>query len=550
MNWTQFLRDAALGTTAYMSMKTAKGIESLNAAFGEYQKRSEAQLESIRADIKRGFASMSLELAVHSEIFKNILNVLQNKRKTEAEELKQFGLTALRNDWIDDAIRDFDKSLEINRYDYQVYYLLAKCYYFKGDAELQNKNLELAYHYAAEDASFRLYIALDIVASLVEEQKYDEAKHVIGIVEDTIGEDVDNSPLLLAKIYIDVCTSSVDNSTLNAISQALENYQGDDPSKIMTIILALSQQCNNETRARIENLFNLKKLQITQKYGKKVVTYFSNIGKFLAFTEQVGSVTNANLTSAPAAVKKRFFPAYSSISDLRKRIQSIIDDKSALSVEQFDKFVFLMPALYSLENSIIEDVRWANEPAPPFSSFNKNPYTQISEPNLNFKVDSNDKILLQLELGGALLTLTIFKLIIVDSDKKTYQYDIYDDYLNLPIQELNRAPRLGLDEEPISFYIRDRISDKVIQVATSKQCSSTYSINDSRANYLDLFTQRATSLLRGYLSMSLFNGHLELLSAYLDMLGVEAKDSPVKAIKDTPVVNQPVSDMNDVEFLD
>lgn len=547
MNWAQFLRDAALGTATYMSVKTAEGINSLNEAFGDFQKRSEAQIESLRSDIKRGFAELSLELAVHSEIFNNILNVLQNKRKTEAEELKQFGLTALRNGWIDDAIRDLDKSLEINRYDYQVYYLLAKCYGLQDDADKQNKNLELSYHYSSDDPSFRLYLALDIVTILVDDGKFDDAKSVIQFIDGSINENVDKSPLYLAKVYVDVFSQDVNDSTMEAISRALESYQGDDPSRIMTIILALSQQCNNETRLKIENLFNLKRLKISQKYGKKVLTYLGNIDKFLSFTQQIGSIKNVNLTYAPSAVTGRFFPAFSKIKEIRKRIQGIINAGNSLSVDLFDKFVFLMPALNSLERRIIEDVQWANEPQPQRNSLNKNPYAQISSPTYNFTVGSNDKILIQVELGGALVTLTVFKIIIVDNEKKTYQYDIFEDYVNLSVPILNRSSTLGTAEDSVSFYIRDRITDKVLQVATSKMCSENYVINDRKANYLDLLTQRATSLLGGYLRMSLFNSHLELLNAYLDMLDADknyvSKDGSADHFSE-------ISTNNDIEFLD
>ena len=229
----------------------------------------------------------------------------------------------------------------------------------------------MAYHYSSEDPSFRQYVTLDIVTSLVDEGNYNEAKDIIRIVEQSFDEYVDCSPLLIAKIYLDVFSHNVNDSTLNAISRALESYQGDDPSRIMTIIFALSQQCDDETRFRIENLFNLRKLSIAQKYGKKVHTYLGNIDKFLSFIQQGGNLKNVNLNNAPTAVKGRFFPRYSSIGRIRARIQSLTTTKSVLSVEQFDKFIFLMPALNALENEIIEDVQWANEPQPSNSSFNR-----------------------------------------------------------------------------------------------------------------------------------------------------------------------------------
>jgi hypothetical protein len=205
-----------------------------------------------------------------------------------------------------------------------------------------------------------------------------------------------------------------------------------------------------------------------------------------------------------------------------------------------------MPKLHSLEERIVKNVKWANEPVLPNSNFNKNPYQQVSEPVYNFDVGPNDKILVQVDLGGAILTLTIFSLIIVDNDKKTYQYDLFDDYLNLSIQELNRALIPGASEESVSFYIRDRITNKVLQVASSTMCSSSYVTQEEiKANYLDLVIRRATYLLGEYIQMSIFNANLSLLSAYLDMI-----DTNTGSGQSGKEINPANSDMNDVEFLD
>jgi len=129
MDWVQFLRDAALGNASYHSFRASKGIESLNNAFEEYQKRSESQLARISSDVKRGFLTMCMELAIQSETFKNIETVLKNKRKAEAEELKEFGIKALRNDWIEDAIEDFDMTIK-----YTIFWLSVIIYWeIKGD---------------------------------------------------------------------------------------------------------------------------------------------------------------------------------------------------------------------------------------------------------------------------------------------------------------------------------------------------------------------------------------------------------------------------------
>ncbi|MBK9718833.1 MAG: hypothetical protein IPO85_15215 [Saprospiraceae bacterium] len=212
----------------------------MNESLSDFKKQSIQETEKLRNSIERGFGLLSLEMAVQSQIFKNILSVLSEKRKTEAEELKSFGLKALRNGWINDAIEDFNKSLEFNRYDYQVYYLLSKCYFLLNDFDKQNNYLQMAFQYSTEDAGFRQYIGLDIVGHLVKDKKFIEANDVVEFLENYLNNNLDLSPLLMCKIYIDVVSKNVTNKTLEFIDKAIENYESDDPSKIILVIRALS----------------------------------------------------------------------------------------------------------------------------------------------------------------------------------------------------------------------------------------------------------------------------------------------------------------------
>jgi tetratricopeptide (TPR) repeat protein len=240
MNWSQFVRDAATLATAYNTYQTSVKMDTLNDSLNDFKNQTSAELSKLTATMERGFSMLSLELAVQSQIFKNILNVLKEKRKTEAEELKNFGLKALRNGWIKDAIDDFTKSLDLNRYDYQVYYLLSKCYFLLNDIEQQNNYLQMSFQYAAEDNKFRQYVGLDIVGQLVKEKKFEDARLVVKYLEGLMGEEVDITPLLMCKIYIDIFSGDFSDSTLVLVDKAIENYEGDEPSRIITVIKALS----------------------------------------------------------------------------------------------------------------------------------------------------------------------------------------------------------------------------------------------------------------------------------------------------------------------
>ena len=542
MDWVQFLRDAALGNASYHSFRASKGIESLNNAFEEYQKRSESQLARISSDVKRGFLTMCMELAIQSETFKNIETVLKNKRKAEAEELKEFGIKALRNDWIEDAIEDFDKSIEINRYDYQVYYLLAKCYYLLGDKGRQEKNIELAYHYSIEDKPFRMYIALDIVASLVNEKNYPEARRVLEIAEqDADNENVDHSPLNLARIYIDIFSQSVNEETMDAISRSLENYQGEDPGKIITTILALSQQCDQQTQIKIQNLFNLKKLSLTKYYWGKVLTYLNNISKFLNINTLAINNT-APYAWVPEAVREKFFPYGSSINELRQRLNKIIASPPSPVIDKFEEYIFLTSSLSELERTIISDyIDFLREKEDRVKYFTR----RFGDPVLKIDVGQKDRILYQVELEepkGAFITLTYFKIIIIDENRRVYTYDIIDDSYRSFNDKITQN-FLGTSQtlKRLIYYIRDKISDRVYFVAGERmrlKVDNEGAVPTER----ELFDW-ADSLITIYKKMMLTDIDFQALKLYLDFL-----DSGDRIISKAEPDNN--SEVDAIEFLD
>ena len=256
MNWAQFIRDSATVATSYNTFQTSKKLDSLNDALDDFKNQTSAELGRLTDTIQKGFSMLSMELAVQSKIFKHILNVLKEKRKTEAEELKNFGLKALRNGWINDAIEDFNKSIELNRYDYQVYYLLSKCYFLQDDIIKQTHFLQMSFQYSAEDSLFRQYVGLDIVGQLIKDKKFDEAKEVVAYLEGLLDGDINITPLLMCKLYIAIFSGVINDSTLDIIDKAIDNYEGDEPSRIIMVISALSNFVDSQKKL-LNTCFNI-----------------------------------------------------------------------------------------------------------------------------------------------------------------------------------------------------------------------------------------------------------------------------------------------------
>ena len=542
MNWSQFIRDAATVATAYNTYQTSKKLDTLNESLDDFKNQTSAELSKLTATMQKGFSMLSMELAVQSQIFKNILNVLKEKRKTEAEELKNFGLKALRNGWIPDAIDDFNKSIELNRYDYQVYYLLSKCYFLLDDSEKQDHYLQMAFQYSSEDSMFRQYVGLDIVGQLVKEKKFDEAKDVVQYLEGLLDGDIELTPLLMCKLYIDIFSGNVNDKTLQIIDKAIDNYEGDEPSRIITVIKALSHFVNEQQKSLIENKLNLKKFAITKKYGTNVLTYLDNIEKVLTFI-----YTNADSSSilkiAPNAVIDRYFPLYKSAPKIIDKIREFKNRISNITIEDYDKFNFVAPLIKQVEEGILRDVSKVYKKSED-GNFNSNPFNQGFVPELNFDVGKDDKILVQCKLDDIeLITLTYFKLIIIDKNKNTFNYDLLEDFLNVEkeeirIDEINAGNK---QTDQITFYLRDKLSDKILLFSSSSYFTESYGSREKHANILNLLWSRAINNILIYLNFKSFNSNLSILESFIDFVGVSNSKHQT---------SHKSSNANEVEFLD
>jgi tetratricopeptide (TPR) repeat protein len=546
MSWSQFIRDSASINTSYNTYQTNKKLDNLNDSLNDFKKQTSLELGKLTDTIQNGFSMLSMELAVQSQIFKNIYNVLKEKRTSEAEELKNFGLKALRNGWTKDAIEDFNKSIELNRYDYQVYYLLSKCYFLLDDIENQNNYLQKAFQYSSEDPLFRQYVGLDIVGQLVKEKKFDEAEEVVRFLESLINDQIEITPLLMCKLYIDIFSGNINEKTLQIIERAIDNYEGEDPSRIITVIKSLSHFVNEQQCKMIENKLNLKKFSIIKKYGSNVLNDLDNIEKALLFI-----YTNIDTTSilkmAPGSVINRFFPLYKSCPKIIDRIREFKNKIANIVIDDYDKFNFIAPIIKKIERGIFEDISNVYRKTED-DNFNTNPFFQNFPPELNFNVGEEDKILVQCKLNNnELITLTYFKLIIIDKNKKTFIYDLVDDFINVEKGEI-RTEEVNAGEkkvDQITFFLKDKISDKVLLFSSSSYFTPHFGTREKHANVLSLLWIRAINNILIYLDFKSFNDNLFLLQNCIDFIGISSSNNS----KSTEV--QILDNLSsDVEFID
>lgn len=120
MSLKQFIRDAALVSTALNTSYAADRLDEINEKLGDmsfdvssklsdanfkldnlnesiqhFEKQTIAEIGRLKKSVEKGFSDISLELAVQSDIFRSIDRALKDKVAVEAKEYMRFGIKAL-----------------------------------------------------------------------------------------------------------------------------------------------------------------------------------------------------------------------------------------------------------------------------------------------------------------------------------------------------------------------------------------------------------------------------------------------------------------------
>jgi len=541
MSWQQFFRDSISVSTAINTYNTSKNLENIDRSIQDFKEQSERSLNNISASINKGFAKLSLELALQSKIFANILTVLKDKRKVEAEELKNFGIEALRNGWIEEAIADFLKSIELNRYDYQVYFLLSKCFFIQENYIEQENYLKKAFKYSSVDLDFQQYVLFDIIGKLISDQNWIEAREIIQRYEYNIKLDQLSVPILLSKLSVNFQEGLVNDESLSIISFAIDKYEADEPSRIVEVIELLSKNLPVLEKQKVDQKINAKKFVIAKKFGINLMTSINNIEASLIFLKN--SENESLIKSVPKSVIKRFFPIFNEFSSLLNDINSIKLNISNFSNQSFEQIRYISSILQKLDYEIIETIKklYAKKDK---GSFNSEPFKQPWMSQKNIAVDSGDKVLIECVLNDQrVITLSYFKLIISNNTNSTY-YDLYDEFLNVQKEDI-RIDEISFQTQStdlITPYLRDLVSKKIILFSSSKMVTSQYGSSEKYANVLDLLWSRATNNLIICLNLSLSELSLQKFKKIVDYLNELLAKEPTKELDSN-------TNIDDIEFL-
>jgi tetratricopeptide (TPR) repeat protein len=121
----------------------------------------ESAIGMLVSAVDSGFAEISYELHVQSDYLRQILEVLQAPLDTQSRELRRRAQEAYANGWIDEAQEDFERSRELNKYDFTVHQYLGNIAFFhREDFKAADQSYAAAAKYAAPKSDFDAALAL------------------------------------------------------------------------------------------------------------------------------------------------------------------------------------------------------------------------------------------------------------------------------------------------------------------------------------------------------------------------------------------------------
>jgi DNA mismatch repair ATPase MutS len=132
---------------------------------------------------------------------------------------------------------------------------------------------------------------------------------------------------------------------------------------------------------------------------------------------------------------------------------------------------------------------------------------------------------------------------ITNAGKRKFNYDLLDDFLNVDKDEIRIDEVKASDKQTdqITFYLRDKLSDKILLFSSSSYFTESYGSRDKYANILNLLWSRAINNILIYLNFRSFNSNLALLESCIDFIGVSSTSQNSNAKSGSSI---------DVEFLD
>lgn len=537
----ELFRDALVLDIAHSSRQINKSLNNIEDSVNETNQR----LEQLKNDINKQLTAINTELVLQSKILSNIQNVLQNKRKTEAEELKKFGIFALQNNWFNEAEEDFIESLKINKYDYQVYFMLSKIFGTKNNNEKQIEYLNKSLKYSIDDVDFQQFVYMDMVFVCIDNSDFETAE----ILLKKISSIKKSTATCFTSAILDIKTNKITSNTYKNIEDSIDLYESESPARIIEAVDAISTMVGQQDKTKIENLINKSKYKIIKKYS---AISFQIINNLVDMLNQIIIDKNFIIDIVPHPMIKKFCNQLSQVEEINLNLSEINKLLENVSISSYD-YIVQLPVIYSnILNRIIQYYRLVLD-FQEESTIYENSFSCKFEPTMSVSgLANNDNIIIQCELdNGNVLTLTQQNFIISKTSGKSIIIPI-EEIDGVQIEKINEKEkyvnkkRLGDIEQEgyfdeITFLVRKKDTEQVLLVDKSLTFTWDYGTRKKKSNMLNLLwsltlhNNRIVKSMLGIQETLLFTQ--EISNSYIDFLKKHQIDS---------------NDINDdeVEFID
>lgn len=519
---------------AYRSRKIEQELSNANAAIQETNKK----LDQLREDVNRHLTNINNELLLQSKILGNIESILKAKRKTEAEELKNYGIFALRNGWYDEAIEDFLESLKFNKYDYQVYFFLSKIYGNTNEIENQITYINKALKYGIQDEEFMQYIYMDMIFLCIEAKDFETgeklAKTCLKIKKSTAS--------CLASAILDIYSKNISDETYNNIELAIENYESETPSKIIEVIEVIASTLDSDVKIRIENIINKQKYKVIKKY---VATLYQKINNLIDILTQIQSDNQFIVQVVPKYLILKHCPHFNTLIDIIHHVDAFKSKLETAPIEFYDEVVSLPPLIDYINGRFIAYYCHFLSAKVEDGSLLKNTFSEIFKPKFRITLNPNENLIIQVPLNsGKHLTLTSERLIISKDMGKSFIINIEGlneiemeilNKTNIPVQFQQGTYHY----EAITFLLKKKSTGQILLIDKSHYYSTTHGSGGNLTNLLTL-----------QWALAEFNSNIINSMQQIDS-GLQFLNNLIKSFDEilSSILSKQKSNDNEVEFI-
>lgn len=527
-------RDLMFQDIAYNTRKINQNLANIEYSINE----TNVKLDRLSEDVNRHLTNINAELVLQSKIFTNIQNILENKRKTESEELKKFGIFAFQNAWYEESKEDLLESLKFNKYDYHVYFFLSKVFGNLGELDSQNDYINKAFKYGIQDDDFLQFVYMDMVSICISGKDYDSAEKLLkksfAIKKSTAS--------CLTSALLDINRNNVSDETFTNIEFAIENYDSESPARVIEAVEVISKMLNDDSQAKIRNIINKCKFKIIKNYTGILYQKINNLVDILS---QIAKDNEFIVNIVPQHLINQYCYNFNKIDQITLKLSDLKEKLKNVSIDSYNEVVTLPSLINYITNKMIIYYRLVLD-FQTEGSILTNPFSQKFKPDLKIQLDQNDIILIQTILhSNKYISLTTNKIIITKELGVSTIFAL-EGFDNLELNIINtKESSVSFDNGSIgvdilTFMLKKIDTDQIVLIDKSLEYSHNYGSRNKSANLLNLLWSLSKN------NSNIINSMIGIDSALI-FIDAITKSSLERL---TAGLNNIKSSDEDVEFID